>query len=308
MSKQSNSFQKAIHYIFEQIESSAFWVKESVIIRDFDTGTGREVDILVKSRENESVAIECRDWKHPVDIQWIDQLIGKYGNNSEIKRVVAVSASGFTKAALSKANKRGIATLSPEVLLESERCVLYDRLRLAETKMSTEILRPVEIQFENGVEWNPTPDFMLWDSYNNISVPLNMFFECLTKSKETMIIKLMEEANKMQTAQRSISDFDNKQKAFHFLVDLRESKMSIFCEGNKQLGKMEKIIAKCIFRVSIGKHRSSFDASAISFPNPNKKTVLMRGELETTKNGKLKVEIIHFPDDKKIRGFWETKR
>lgn len=54
--------------------------------------------------------VECRDRRRPADVEWIDQLIGKYQKLAG--KVVAVSSAGFTGTAREKASALGIDTMT----------------------------------------------------------------------------------------------------------------------------------------------------------------------------------------------------
>lgn len=106
MPKRSNDFQRLVHLVFEHLATSAH-VQESALVMEIGlpTPTEREVDILV---ENEvagvpwRMAVECRDRSRKDEIGWIDSLIGKF-SHLPIDKVVAVSKSGLTRAAVEKA-------------------------------------------------------------------------------------------------------------------------------------------------------------------------------------------------------------
>jgi|GEM_PF-2647281 len=79
-------------------------------IRDKDTSQLREVDISLRSKIGSSnilVILECRDRKGEEDVTWIEQLAKKRESVSADK-AVAISSSGFSKPATSKAMKENI--------------------------------------------------------------------------------------------------------------------------------------------------------------------------------------------------------
>ncbi len=88
---------------------------------DSVTGEQREIDVALETnvgRHSVIVAIETRDQRRPADVTWIDELVGKYLNTSF--KVVAVSRSGFTKAAKIKAEKSGIDAITLEEASRSD--------------------------------------------------------------------------------------------------------------------------------------------------------------------------------------------
>jgi hypothetical protein len=75
-------------------------------IRDPDTQQLRQVDVLVE-RDGQLTHIECRDYKEPQDVKWVEELIGRR-ESLRVDSVIAVSRSGFTKPAVIKASAKGI--------------------------------------------------------------------------------------------------------------------------------------------------------------------------------------------------------
>ena len=112
MSKQTNAFQKLIYHIHSKIENTGAKVVESasLIEKNIVEPIAREIDVLIEKEVNgkiAKIAIECRDRSDKDDIQWIDCLIGKY-KNLEVHKVIAVSNSGFSRAAFLKAKANEI--------------------------------------------------------------------------------------------------------------------------------------------------------------------------------------------------------
>ncbi|MEM7170089.1 MAG: hypothetical protein AAF530_07950 [Pseudomonadota bacterium] len=114
MPKRSNEFQRLIKLIVGQLDKSAT-VRESVEMPDPAGGDApREIDILVEGQIIETrihIAIETTAKSRPVDIGWVDQMIGKY-SGLNINKVVLVSESGFSKKAQKKAASVGIDALT----------------------------------------------------------------------------------------------------------------------------------------------------------------------------------------------------
>ena len=86
-------------------------IKSPEFVRDCDTNSLREVDIGVRLKQgsgNVFIAIECRDRSSTQDITWIEQLISKKNSiNADV--LIAVTSSKFTKPAMIKAAKNGVA-------------------------------------------------------------------------------------------------------------------------------------------------------------------------------------------------------
>jgi len=112
MSKQSNPFQKLIHHITEKIENTNAKVKEEAVLleKNIESPVKRRIDVLIEKEvdgKTAKIAVECRDRSYKDDIEWIDCLIGKY-KNLDVHKVIAVSNSGFSRAAILKAKANGI--------------------------------------------------------------------------------------------------------------------------------------------------------------------------------------------------------
>jgi hypothetical protein len=108
----SNPFQRLIFRIHEQLAAMALpcTVQQSAMTAEPSSGSERETDVcIVTGVPNLGLkwAIECRDHSRPQSISWIDELLGKYVD-LDYDKVVAVSSSGFTRAALAKAKKHDI--------------------------------------------------------------------------------------------------------------------------------------------------------------------------------------------------------
>lgn len=109
MPKRTNPFQNLSASIMAVLHAPDYSVEESVLVVNPKTGLPREIDIVITEINNPSnkIMVECRDWKRKQDVIWIDQLDGK-ARSLGIKRVIAVSSSGFHKTTLKEAESRGI--------------------------------------------------------------------------------------------------------------------------------------------------------------------------------------------------------
>jgi hypothetical protein len=114
MPPRSNEFQRLILLIESHLAPLGAQVSESLMLRDLIDESQREIDIALEiptGPRTIRVAIECRDHERPAGVEWIDELIGKY-SHLPVDRVVAVSRSGFTKAAQTKASLVNIELLT----------------------------------------------------------------------------------------------------------------------------------------------------------------------------------------------------
>ncbi|MFC9694656.1 hypothetical protein ACFTSF_39280 [Kribbella sp. NPDC056951] len=114
MPKRSNDYQRVVYYIHKHLSPDAV-VTESAMLTDSRTGKPREIDVLVEGEVGGypvRIAIEVRDHKRPADVQWIEQVSGKY-ESLPVDKVVVVSRAGFWSTALTKAASLGIEALTP---------------------------------------------------------------------------------------------------------------------------------------------------------------------------------------------------
>ena len=98
----------------------------------------REVDTLVECRSGDRLirtAFEARDRSRRSDIQWIDELIGKY-RDLDVDSVVAVSASGFSDSAQQKARAHNIELMSYAEASEADWSERFVALGVARTVFS----------------------------------------------------------------------------------------------------------------------------------------------------------------------------
>jgi hypothetical protein len=114
MPKRSNEFQRLVAML-THLSSGDAVVRESVELMEIVSGDAREVDVVALGEvagHGTAVGIECRDWKRKQDVQWVEQADNKFKDlGANVK--VLVSSSGFTKAALEKATRYGIKTITP---------------------------------------------------------------------------------------------------------------------------------------------------------------------------------------------------
>jgi hypothetical protein len=115
MPPRTNAFQDLVALIQRAITGMGVTVTSPAMLRELDSKVEREVDVLIRGRMagfSTSFAMECRDHKEPQDMTWIDQLVGKYGRLVQVDKIIAVSSSGFTKGARTKAKYENIETLT----------------------------------------------------------------------------------------------------------------------------------------------------------------------------------------------------
>ncbi|SFO38501.1 restriction endonuclease [Nitrosospira briensis] len=147
MPKRSNEFQRLIKVIYDAmagVEGGS--VTESAMLREPD-GTAREIDILIETSSHSHtlrIAVECRDRSRKGDVEWIDGLLGKY-RNLDIQKIIAVSRSGFSRAAEAKARAGGIETRLLPQCIEADWSNEFVKLGLGQLKI---LPRPQSVAFE----------------------------------------------------------------------------------------------------------------------------------------------------------------
>src|SRR2546422_6585937 len=130
MPKRTNEFQRLIYLIEQALAPARTRVSESAELAELNTGIVREVDVLIEgvvSEHEVRVAVECRDPERPQDVGWIDDLAGKY-RDLPVDCVIAVSRSGFTRAALEKAMALRIRALAFDEALAADWPQEFNRL------------------------------------------------------------------------------------------------------------------------------------------------------------------------------------
>jgi len=124
------------------------------MLRERHTGAPREVDVLITIPLQSSelhVAVECRDYARPADVDWIDSLIGKYGD-LDVDRVIAVARKGFTSGARAKAETKQIQMRSLREALSAD---WPADLELATVARITTFVHPEEIVIDSSPQLGP---------------------------------------------------------------------------------------------------------------------------------------------------------
>jgi hypothetical protein len=103
--KRSNEFQRLVAML-TMLKSEGAIVHESVDVMEITSQERREVDVVAFGKvagHQSAVFIECRDWKRPQDVQWVEQARTKFDDlvvppvsSSGVRRLVAVR--GFRPA------------------------------------------------------------------------------------------------------------------------------------------------------------------------------------------------------------------
>ncbi len=78
----------------------------------------RQIDVLIEKGKEKTI-VECRLHSKPQDVKWIEEIFGrKISLNAQC--AIAVSASGFTKGAINKANRLGVVIRDFSSLTDQE--------------------------------------------------------------------------------------------------------------------------------------------------------------------------------------------
>lgn len=117
--RDSKAFEQKTHRIHELLEGSGAVVTWDDHIPDPDNPSQpRQIDITI-SRDGKLTLVECRDHQSRQDVQWIEELIGRRAS-LRADAIIAVSSSGFTAGALTKAKQYGIIPRDLRELTERE--------------------------------------------------------------------------------------------------------------------------------------------------------------------------------------------
>lgn len=166
MSKQTNAFQKLIHHLHSKIENMDAKVTESasLIEKNIAEPIAREIDVLIEKEVNgkiAKIAIECRDSSDKDDIKWVDCLIGKY-KNLDAHKVIAVSNSGFSRAAILKAKANEIELRTIDETLQINFGEEFHKLGLIFISHIFE-LKTATISFNPPSRKKPTPKTFVYN-------------------------------------------------------------------------------------------------------------------------------------------------
>lgn len=98
MPQRTNEFQQLVHMVQMAFAPTGAKVSESVMEHE------REIDILIEAPfglYHIKIAVEAKDTKRPLDVQAIEQLIGRYKTlgGQVVDKVVVVSRNGYTQRA-----------------------------------------------------------------------------------------------------------------------------------------------------------------------------------------------------------------
>lgn len=137
MPKRSNAFQKLIFLVNQQLAKHGH-VVESPLLTDTVTGELREVDVLIETSiagYEIKLAIECIDRKRKADTPWIEGILQKH-KNLPTDKLILVSRSGFSVAALKKAEFYNLPVFTLEDAIEQDWLHKIQSLTISSLKFS----------------------------------------------------------------------------------------------------------------------------------------------------------------------------
>lgn len=154
MPKRSNPFQQLVRLLHERLDDS--WsVTESKMFQDSLTGEEREVDIVLESSVGTYkviVSIECRDHKRKADVSWIESMVQKH-HSLPTSKLVLWSASGFSKAALKKAEILKTDTHSGGSIESINWAILANQLKSGSVKLlNTDLAFFIDVDTPQGIK------------------------------------------------------------------------------------------------------------------------------------------------------------
>lgn len=218
MPQRTNQFQRIVHVIADLLAPSSATVRSSVELPERESGILREVDTVIEIGAGLSmvrIAVECRERGRRADVQWIDELIGKY-SRLPIDRIVAVSSSGFSRGAHAKAVSHNIDLITPKEVTSIDWPERFakprTRFQIGWTKLRPLALAGVDarglrcrIRDEDTVLVGPATDR---DTYKG-----DQFIRNLFKDAEEVVLKMM------------------KKDATAVVREIRDGKAAVLCTG-----------------------------------------------------------------------------
>jgi hypothetical protein len=129
MPARTNPRQAIVYYVKQHLVPQGFSVTESKSLPDTATGGMREVDIVVEGKvagDEIIISFEVVDYARPATVEWVERMIGKH-RTMPTNRLVLVSWSGFTRAAIAKAQSESgrVQTITPEELPDGSAPTLF---------------------------------------------------------------------------------------------------------------------------------------------------------------------------------------
>jgi hypothetical protein len=131
MPKRTNDYQKLVKIISQHFASEKSKITESAMLDELDSGSKREIDILVELSEaghDIKIGIECNASNSPMRINDVQALHTKHLNVG-INATVIVAKNGFSAPALKYCEKRYIKALKFDSALKERWSESFIKLR-----------------------------------------------------------------------------------------------------------------------------------------------------------------------------------
>jgi hypothetical protein len=178
MTEKSDNFEKQIARIHSLLNESGSEVVWNDRIPDPDNPSQpRQIDITLRN-EASLTLVECRIHANPQDVKWIEELIGRRAS-LRADAVIGVSASGFTRGAILKAEAHGVILRDMKSLTEQEIFAWGKR-----TKASVELHHfdnaDMTFVFDGSESGNLTVE-RIEEAIQKRSIPLASLFDALRK-------------------------------------------------------------------------------------------------------------------------------
>ncbi|MEV0307475.1 restriction endonuclease [Nonomuraea fuscirosea] len=123
MPRRSNLFQEVVATLYSHMAAKGEIVEQSAMLINSATRRRREVDVVITGKlagEPLCIAVEAKSSKRPLDVEWVEKMLGKH-KNLPTDKLILVSESGFTQQALDLADSSRISTISPENFGDGDR-------------------------------------------------------------------------------------------------------------------------------------------------------------------------------------------
>lgn len=298
MPRRTNDFQKLIKLIYEKITPQDGTVTESGMIRDKDSNELREVDILVEYKyagHEFKFIIECRDHLRKQSVEWIDALIGK-ANSLNVNKVIAVSSTGFSKAALVKAKVNNIETFSLQQAEDTNWGEFPFKPGIA--LLSSEVFTIKDVFYKNGNEFVPITQLNIGSQIQINGENTGTLKECIEGFFQTFIIPQIESYIKENFMQL----FPTREDVEKFLISEREYTWPVVealdNDGNKvNFTNIKYVILSTRKVEDVQQDHKVYGDKVISL-----------GKHQDTEGSKYDFVTIQDPDTRKIHFRWEKKK
>lgn len=194
MPRRTNAFQELVARIHAQM-GAGWQVEESCFLRDAITGEPREVDVVaIATFANYAlhISVECRDHRRPADVTWVEAMAQKHASLPTSK-LALWSASGFTKAAISKATALKIETVSQAGAGDAPWGKIARSMINGSAKLVTPTFKPfVDVRDESAaaLRIEDAGDTLLFDAQGNVAWSVHQILQLILNNPESRSVFL----------------------------------------------------------------------------------------------------------------------